>query len=102
MLVIIGFISGSKRYYKQGSAASYIIGYARSNEIGEIVGEMGIESYYNEELKGTDGETMYAKDAYGYQMGDAYYTIEPVSGSDIYLTLDSQIQLILEDVIKIL
>lgn len=96
----IGFISGSKRYYKQGSAASYTIGYARSNEIGEIVGEMGIESYYNEELKGTDGETMYAKDAYGYQMGDAYYTIEPVSGSDIYLTLDSQIQLILEDVIN--
>ena len=93
----IGFISGSKRYYKQGSAASYIIGYARTNEIGEIVGEMGIESYYNEELKGTDGETMYAQDAYGYQMGDAFYTIDPVSGSDIYLTLDSQIQLILED-----
>ena len=96
----IGFISGSKRYYKQGSAASYIIGYARMNEVGEIVGEMGIESYYNEELKGTDGETMYAKDAYGYQMGDAYYTKEPVSGSDIYLTLDSQIQLILEDVMN--
>ena len=96
----IGFISGSKRYYKQGSAASYIIGYARMNEVGEIVGEMGIESYYNEELKGTYGETMYAKDAYGYQMGDAYYTKEPVSGSDIYLTLDSQIQLILEDVMN--
>ena len=93
----IGFISGTKRYYKQGSAASYIIGYAKINELGEIIGEMGIESYYNEELKGTDGETMYQKDAYGYQMGDAYYTIDPVSGSDIYLTLDSQIQLILED-----
>ena len=93
----LDFISGSKRYYKQGSAASYLIGYARINEYGEIIGEMGIESYFNDELKGTDGETMYAKDAYGYQMGDAYYTIEPVSGSNIYLTLDSQIQLILED-----
>lgn len=98
----IGFISGSKRYYKQGRAASYIIGYARMNELGEIVGEMGIESYYNDELKGTNGETMYQKDAYGYQMGDAYYTIDPVSGSDIYLTLDSQIQLILEDVLNTL
>ena len=98
----IDFISGVKRYYKQGSAASYIIGYARTNEIGEIVGEMGIESYYNDELKGTDGETMYQKDAYGYQMGDALYTIEPVSGSDIYLTIDSQIQLILEDVLNTL
>lgn len=98
----IGFISGTKRYYKQGSAASYIIGYARSNDDGEIVGEMGIEYYFNEELKGTDGETMYQKDAYGYQMGDAYYTIEPVSGSDIYLTIDSQIQLILEDTLNTL
>ncbi len=98
----IGFISGSKRYYKQGSAASYIIGYARTNDDGEIVGEMGIESYYNDELKGTDGETMYSKDAYGYQMGDAYYTIDPVSGSDIYLTIDSQIQLILEDTLNTL
>lgn len=98
----IGFISGSKRYYKQGSAASYIIGYARLDEIGQIVGEMGIELYYNDELKGTDGETMYAKDAYGYQMGEAYYTKDPVSGSNIYLTLDSQIQLILEDALNTL
>ena len=98
----IGFISGSKRYYKQGRAASYIIGYAKTSDDGEIVGEMGIESYYNEELKGTDGETMYQKDAYGYQMGEAFYTIDPISGSDIYLTLDSQIQLILEDALNTL
>lgn len=98
----IGFISGSKRYYKQGRAASYIIGYAKTSDEGEIVGEMGIESYYNEELKGTDGETMYQKDAYGYQMGEAFYTIDPISGSDIYLTLDSQIQLILEDALNTL
>ena len=98
----IGFISGSKRYYKQGSAASYIVGYAKTSDNGEIVGEMGIESYYNEELKGTNGETMYQKDAYVYKMGDAFYTVEPVSGSDIYLTLDSQIQLILEDALNTL
>lgn len=98
----IGFISGTKRYYKQGSAASYIIGYARLNEIGEMVGEMGIEAYFNDELKGTDGETMYAKDGAGYKMGDAYYTIDPVSGSNIYLTIDSQIQLILEDALNTL
>ena len=98
----IGFISGTKRYYQQGSAASYIIGYARLNEIGELVGEMGIEAYFNDELKGTDGETMYAKDGAGYKMGDAYYTIDPISGSNIYLTIDSQIQLILEDALNTL
>lgn len=92
----IDFIEGNKRYYKKSKMASYIVGYAKANDEGEIVGEMGIEGYYNEILKGTDGKTEYQRDAYGYQMGDAY-TTEPISGSDIYLTLDSQIQLILED-----
>lgn len=94
----IGFISGSKRYYNKSKMASYIVGFARENDEGEIVGQMGIESYYNDTLKGTNGTTEYQRDAYGYQMGDAY-TTEPVSGSDIYLTLDTQIQLILEDAV---
>ncbi len=94
----IGFSEGSKRYYKNSKMASYIVGYAKANDKGEIVGEMGVEGYYNDILKGTDGYTEYQKDAYGYQMGEPY-VIEPVSGSDIYLTIDSGIQLILEDAV---
>lgn len=95
----IGFTSSTKRYYRMSNAASYVIGYAKANDKGEIIGEMGIEGYYNDLLKGTDGETEYRVDAYGYQMGDAY-TKESVSGSDIYLTLDSQIQLIVEEAVR--
>lgn len=94
----LDFIGGNKRYYKKSKMASYIIGYAKTNEEGEIVGEMGLERYYNNILKGTDGYTEYERDAYGYQMGEANIT-EPVKGSDIYLTLDMQIQLILEDAV---
>ena len=97
----IDFIVGSKRYYKKSKMASYIVGYAKTNDKGEIVGEMGVEGYYNDKLKGTDGHTEYQRDAYGYQMGDAY-TTEPISGSNIYLTLDTQIQLILEDAVHTL
>lgn len=97
----IDFIAGSKRYYKKSKMASYIVGYAKAREDGEIVGEMGIESYYNEVLKGTDGSTEYRIDGAGYQLGDAY-TIDPVSGSDIYLTIDTSIQLILEDAVHTL
>lgn len=98
----IGFISGSKRYYKNSKMASYIVGYAKQNDDGEIVGEMGIEGYYNDILKGTDGYTEYQKDAYGYQMGEALLNVDPVSGSDVYLTIDSGIQLILEDAVHTL
>ena len=97
----IDFIEGIKRYYKNSKMASYIVGYAKSNESGEITGEMGIEGYYNDILKGTDGYTEYQRDAYGYAMGEPY-RIEPVSGSDIYLTIDSGIQLILEDAVHTL
>lgn len=94
----IDFIEGNKRYYKNSRMASYIVGYAKTHEDGEISGEMGIESYYDNELKGKNGYKEYQRDAYGYQMGDAY-TIDPVSGKDIYLTLDTGIQLILEDAV---
>ena len=97
----IDFIAGNKRYYKKSKMASYTVGYAKANDEGEITGEMGIEYYYNNELKGKDGYTEYQRDAYGYQMGDAY-TVEPESGNNIYLTLDTGIQLILEDAVHTL
>ena len=48
----IEFIEGNKRDYKNSRRASYIVGYAKTHEDGEISGEMGIESYYDNELKG--------------------------------------------------
>lgn len=97
----LDFIAGSKRYYKKSKMASYLVGYAKPNENGEIVGEMGIEAYYNSYLKGEDGYKEYQVDGAGYQMIEGI-TKEPVSGSDVYLTLDTGIQLILEDAVHTL
>lgn len=95
----ISFISSTKRFYKNKSYASYLIGYARRNESGEIQGEMGIESYFNSQLKGTDGYTEYQQDAYGYPLPNTQVTEEAESGSDIYLTIDNNVQFILENVL---
>ena len=87
-----------KRQYINSSWASYILGYARSNDEGEIVGEMGIESYFNEELSGKNGYVEYQKDAYGYKMATSSEIREDaVSGSDIFLSIDSDVQNILEN-----
>ena len=97
----IEFTEGTKRFYPNSTLAPYIIGYARSNDNDEIVGEMGIEAYYDDELQGTDGYTIYQKDAYGYTMPNTTTITEPAEpGQDIYLTLDSQIQLFVENGIK--
>lgn len=97
----IEFTEGTKRFYPNSTLAPYIIGYARSNDNDKIVGEMGIEAYFDEELQGKDGYTIYQKDAYGYTMPNTTTITEPAeSGRDIYLTLDSQIQLFVENGIK--
>lgn len=94
----IDFIEGNQRYYKMGDFASYIVGYAKENEeTGEIIGELGIESFYNKELSGTDGNITYQQDAKGYQLPNVPSVEIPAeSGSDIYLTIDSNIELITE------
>lgn len=99
----IDFVASTKRYYKMGNFASYIIGYARPNDNEEITGEMGIEKYYNDKLKGKDGKKTYQQDAYGYQLPDnskhPVLIEEAEDGNDIYLTIDNNIQLIAENAV---
>ncbi len=96
----IDFIKGTKRDYPNGDFASHIIGYARRLDEEEINGELGIEAKYNSELKGNDGLLTYQKDAYGYKIANTPEVLdEAKDGYDIYLTIDSNIQLYLETAI---
>lgn len=93
----IGFLEDSKRYYPNGDFASYIIGYAKKNDAGSIVGELGVESLYNDELSGVDGVLEYQQDRLGYKIPDTPENrVEAVDGHDVYLTIDSNIQRFLE------
>ena len=97
----IDFIEDYRRYYPNGDFASYVIGYAKETDEGEIEGELGIEYKYNDELKGTDGYVEYQQDRYGYKIPDTKETrIEPIDGDDIYLTIDSNIQRFVESAVK--
>lgn len=97
----IDFIEDQKRYYPNGDFASYLIGYAKKNEDGSIVGEMGIESKYDDKLKGTDGHEEYQQDLNGYKIPDTpEIRTNPVNGNDIYLTIDSNIQRFIETAVK--
>lgn len=97
----IGFLENQKRYYPNGNFASYILGYAKTQDNGSIVGELGIEARYNEQLKGTDGYTMYQRDVYGYKIPDTpEETVQSIDGHDIYLTIDSTVQRFLESAVS--
>ncbi len=94
----IDFIPTSKRTYQMGSFASYIIGFATADDDGSITGKMGIEAYYDNELQGKDGYTIYQKDAMGYTIPNTTpITVDAEPGKDVYLTIDSKIQMFVEN-----
>ena len=99
----LDFIESYKRYYPKGNFASYIIGYAKS-ENGEedtIKGEMGIEKQYDSILKGEDGYITYQKDLKGYKIANTpVVRKDAVQGKDIYLTIDSNIQFFIDQAIN--
>ena len=104
----IDFIESYKRYYPNGDFASYIVGYAKKNEVEIVVddetktetvmqGELGIEVKFDEILKGVNGYISYQQDRYGYKIPDTPEENVPATdGSDIYLTIDANIQRIIE------
>ncbi len=105
----IDFEESYKRYYPNGDFASYILGYAKTNEytdkngklVTSIDGELGIEAKFDNDLKGTDGYLMYQQDRFGYKIPDTKEErIEALDGKDIYLTIDSSIQRFAETEVK--
>lgn len=97
----ISFVASYKRYYQNDDFASYILGYVKTNEDGEMIGEMGIEQYYNNMLRGEDGFIMYQQDINGYKIPNTREEVkESKDGVDIYLTLDSNIQFFTEKYTK--
>ena len=97
----LDFIETQKRYYPNGDFLSYTLGYAKADENGNIVGEMGLEKLYNDKLSGTDGFIEYQKDAKGYKIpGTNEIRQDAVDGEDIHLTIDQSVQLIVDDAMK--
>lgn len=97
----ISFIESKERYYPNGDFASYIIGYARRNEDGVIEGELGLESVLNNQLKGQDGYTSYQVDVNGFKIaGTKEIYKKAKDGVDVYLTINNNIQYILEQALN--
>ncbi len=94
----IDFIETTQRYYPYGDFASYLIGYAKKNEkTEEVIGELGIEKSFNDELTGDDGYIIYQKDRNGYQIaGTKEARKEATDGNSVYLTIDSNVQFFVE------
>ena len=82
-----------KREYPYGSLASHVIGHTNA----ENVGVEGVESFYENYLKGSSGKIVTAQNAKGKDMPFKYESyIEAENGANVVLTIDWQIQAMLE------
>ncbi|NLT12124.1 MAG: hypothetical protein GXY06_06910 [Clostridiaceae bacterium] len=86
-----------KRYYVHDSFASQVIGFADQND-NTLIGQYGIEAYYNDILTGTEGYTYAETDR---NQGALPYspptTIEKQDGLNVVLNIDPTIQAIATD-----
>lgn len=77
------------RYYPFGTLASKVIGFTGSDNQGII----GMEVIYDEYLKGSEGSILTTTDVRGIEVENAAETrIDPVKGSDLYTSIDYNIQ----------
>ena len=83
----------TKRYYPYNNLASQIIGFCGSDNQGLD----GIESKYEEQLKGEQGAIQKHTDARGGEIGEEGENYVPaIDGNDLVLTIDLTIQSIVE------
>ena len=85
-----------KRYYPYNSLLSKVLGYTTIDGVGQT----GLEMYYDKFLQGVDGKSLVESDVKGIELGNSLDTFIPaVDGLDAVLTIDANIQLIVENVL---
>ncbi len=91
------YSADQNRVYPYGEALCSVLGYLSS----DFIGQAGLEKYYDEYLKGVDGEILYESDLTGEDLeGSTPYYTEGVDGLNVNLNIDLEIQLICENALK--
>jgi penicillin-binding protein 2 len=109
------------RYYPQGDLAAHLIGYmtqmtaeeadrltAQGYDTSDLVGRYGLESAWENYLRGKRGVEHYAVDAKGQRLDNKAVAalihgegiVEPVPGANLVLTLDSELQRVAEKAVS--
>lgn len=104
--------SGNKRHYPEREILSHVLGYTGTvsfedlDELDyvlptDVIGRSGLERKYDKYLVGEHGEIVWEVDSIGRTISkDGYIIKEPVSGKNLYLSLDLEIQKKLYEIIQ--
>ncbi|HSB43484.1 MAG TPA: penicillin-binding protein 2 [Nitrospira sp.] len=101
----------SQRNYPSGVTASHVLGYVgeisaeqldkpESAELhqGSIVGQYGVEKFFDHIVRGQAGQKSIEVDALGHEKRTVLVD-QPQAGDDLYLTIDARLQKVAEDLL---
>jgi penicillin-binding protein 2 len=91
------------RHYRDGDLAAHILGYVgeisseqlkarKGYVLGDKIGQGGVESSFDKELRGRPGVDQYRVDSLGKPISDVEHQELPVPGYGVRLTLDAKLQ----------
>ena len=84
------------RYYVYGNLLTQLLGFSSIDNVGQA----GLEAYLNDYLTGIDGYSYVQSDLQCKEIGGSMrYYVNGISGSDVHLTVNSKIQILLEQVL---
>jgi len=96
----VGVMEIESRVYPEGSIAGPVLGFTGTRDTGQV-GLWGLESCFNDLLSGTPGEYADLRDQRGRRIpGSRIEVTPPLSGSDIYLTVNADIQALAESALQ--
>ncbi|MBC8376531.1 MAG: transpeptidase family protein [FCB group bacterium] len=86
-----------RRYYPYGDVAAPLIGFVGT----ENHGLSGLEDHYNHQLAGIDGWRELGSDGHGNtRIRGGFSEQKPINGDDCFLTIDVDIQIIIEEELR--
>lgn len=89
----------NKRYYPYGDLLTQVLGFTTIDN----VGQSGIELYAEKYLKGVKGYALEESDVNGVKIDNTLSTfVPPIDGCNVKLTIDVNIQQIVENALKVL
>jgi len=101
----------SRRNYLGGMAASHVLGYVGEVSAeqlekpefaelhqGSIVGQYGVEKFFDQNVRGLAGQKSIEVDALGHEKRTVLVD-QPHAGDDLYLTIDVRLQKVAEDLL---
>lgn len=101
----------SQRNYPAGNVAAHLLGYVgevSADQLekpdfadlhqGSIVGQYGVEKWFDRQVRGRAGQKSVEVDALGHEKR-AIVSDKPLAGDDLYLTIDAKLQKIAEDLL---